>query len=98
MPEYESSIEINSLEKVDPHIIAESMEIYKTMINSATEKYASEPCSICSENRGRVSNTGLRTHFHGSEFGKCFRQTQYNLLSPRKKIEDPFKGIFLRSQ
>lgn len=95
----ESNLLISQLKNIDPNIVNEAYQIYANMINNAFTKYGGNPCSLCKETEELENNTSIprmRNHFHGSEFGKCFRQTQYSIINPIIKDPDPINSIFLQ--
>lgn len=67
----------------------ETLTIYKQMMEN-TKKLNLYNCSLCSP------EIITRTHFHGSEFGQCFRQTQFNIInSSVKDNSDLVENMFL---
>lgn len=65
---------------IEGPVAQEAFTIYRNMINASATVFGKEICSLCEKQKGQ-----LRTHFHGSEFGKCFRQTEFNMLQGSKE-------------
>lgn len=71
-------------------ISKDAFDIYQTMLGAS--KFLNKPiCSLCIKSKGSV-----RTHFHGSDFGSCFRQVQLSMLNPKiANQDDNTRNIFL---
>lgn len=65
---------------IEGPVAQEAFTIYRNMMNASAAVFGKEICSLCEKQKGQ-----LRTHFHGSEFGKCFRQTEFNMLQGSKE-------------
>ena len=63
-------------------------------INNGFNKLQSNPCGLCKQNEDKVYNDGAMIHFHGSDWGKCRRMIQYNIMFPEKISSDKDKFFF----
>jgi hypothetical protein len=82
----------NSNMRVEPvfgTISQDAFGVYQKMLN-ASSMFNRNICSLC------VNGKRVRNHFHGSEFGACFKQVQYNLVNSKMYFEsDNISNLFL---
>jgi hypothetical protein len=78
-----------TVEPIFGQIAQDAFNVYQKMLN-ASSMFNKQICSLCAKSQFN------RSHFHGSEFGACYRQVQYNLVNPKIYFEsDNINNIFL---
>ena len=66
-------------------------ELYE-LIHEGYRNLSKHPCTIC----GMLDSTFAKfPHFHGTDFGKCARNVQYEKITWKRKTYDDMTTVFL---
>lgn len=78
----------------DGRLVDMAFTIYQDLLKN-TKHLDTSICSICDKHVG-INLKRPRNHFHGSDFGKCFRSVQLDMNHPATRNPDEYtKQIFL---
>jgi len=84
---------------VNVTISEESLKL-QSDIDAGIESMEVHPCSICRQATLDVTRQGRgegsRDHFHGSDWGKCYKMILFDCLVGKKETMTPQKRSFLR--
>ena len=88
------------LERKSGKVYKEAMDIFRRIIEESGNIRPRIVCSLCVKNAYHMDTDKhyyqRRTHFHGSEFGKCYRQVQLKTFNFKEQKErDHIKATFL---